>query len=91
MGDSASRIHRKPGVQKSCRQVKQRGKEVRNRIGCILAEKDLSESELARRTGIAQSYLNRIKNSRINPTVSTALKICRALEVRIEDAFLGDE
>lgn len=65
--------------------------EMRNRIASILAEKDLTESELARRTGIAQSYLNRIKNSRINPTVATALRICKVLQVRVEEAFSSEE
>jgi len=64
---------------------------MRNRIASILAKKDLTESELARRTGIAQSYLNRIKNSRINPTVATALRICKVLQVRVEEAFSSED
>jgi transcriptional regulator with XRE-family HTH domain len=47
--------------------------------------------ELSRRTGLAQSYINRVKNARIVPTVRTALKICSALEVTVEDAFIYEE
>lgn len=63
---------------------------MRNRIGQILARKEWSEAKLARRSGIAQSYINRIKNRRINPTVGTALKLCRALGVAVEEAFIVD-
>ena len=47
--------------------------------------------ELLRRTGLAQSYINRVKNSRIVPTVRTAMKICIALGVPVEEAFIYEE
>jgi len=65
--------------------------EMRTRISKILYDKGWTEMELSSRTGLAQSYINRVKNSRIVPTVRTAMRICKALDVRVEDAFVYDE
>lgn len=64
---------------------------MKTRISKILYDKGWTEMELSRRTGLAQSYINRVKNSRIVPTVRTALKICAALEVPVEEAFIYEE
>ncbi len=64
---------------------------MKTRLSKILYDKGWTEMELSRRTGLAQSYINRVKNSRIVPTVRTALKICQALEVSVEDAFIYEE
>jgi putative transcriptional regulator len=65
--------------------------EIKTRISKILYDKGWTEMELSRRTGLAQSYINRVKNSRIVPTVRTAMRICKALDVSVEDAFVYDE
>ncbi|RMF23885.1 MAG: XRE family transcriptional regulator, partial [Deltaproteobacteria bacterium] len=67
------------------------GHVMKTRISKILYDKGWTEMELSRRTGLAQSYINRVKNARIVPTVRTALKICRALGVAVEDAFVYEE
>lgn len=64
---------------------------MKTRLSKILHDKGWTEMELSRRTGLAQSYINRVKNSRITPTVRTALKICQALDVHVEDAFIYEE
>ena len=64
---------------------------MKTRLSKILYDKGWTEMELSRRTGLAQSYINRVKNARIVPTVRTALKICGALEVTVEDAFIYEE
>jgi DNA-binding Xre family transcriptional regulator len=64
---------------------------MKTRLSKILYDKGWTEMELSRRTGLAQSYINRVKNARITPTVRTALKICQALEVQVEDAFVYEE
>jgi DNA-binding Xre family transcriptional regulator len=64
---------------------------MKTRLSKILYDKGWTEMELSRRTGLAQSYINRVKNARIVPTVRTALKICSALEVAVEDAFIYEE
>ncbi|MFN2375598.1 MAG: helix-turn-helix transcriptional regulator [Candidatus Binatia bacterium] len=64
---------------------------MKTKLSKILYDKGWTEMELSRRTGLAQSYINRVKNSRVVPTVRTALRICRALEVTVEDAFVYEE
>lgn len=64
---------------------------MKTRLSKILYEKGWTEMDLSRRTGLAQSYINRVKNSRIVPTVRTAIRICRALEVAVEEAFVFEE
>ena len=64
---------------------------IKTRLSKILFDKGWTEMELSRRTGLAQSYINRVKNARVVPTVRTALRICRALGVAVEDAFLFDD
>lgn len=64
---------------------------MKTRLSKILYDKGWTEMELSRRTGLAQSYINRVKNARIVPTVRTALKICTALEVSVEEAFIYEE
>jgi DNA-binding Xre family transcriptional regulator len=64
---------------------------MKTKLSKILYDKGWTEMELSRRTGLAQSYINRVKNSRVVPTVRTAIKICRALDVTVEDAFVYEE
>ena len=54
------------------------------RVDAGLTQKDISE-----RSGVAVSYLSRIENDRINPSVPTLHKIARALEHPIESLFGG--
>ena len=64
---------------------------MKTKLSKILYEKGWTEMDLSRRTGLAQSYINRVKNSRIVPTVRTAIRICRALDVAVEEAFVFED
>lgn len=50
-------------------------------------QKNLSQSELGRRTGIAGSYLSRIENRHIDPRPATLRKIAGALGVPLSELF----
>jgi len=63
---------------------------MRNAIGRILYARNLREHDLARRAGLTQSHLNRIKNDRVDPSLETALRICRALGLPVEAVFHVD-
>lgn len=54
-------------------------------LGAILLEKRVSQSELARRTGMAPTYINRLVRSRSNPNWKTILLIVRALDLDLGD------
>ena len=42
-------------------------------------EKNLSQKELSSLTGISESYISRIENQRISPTMSTYLRLVHEL------------
>ena len=50
-------------------------------------QRNLSQTELARRTGLAASYLSRIENRRIDPRPKTLRKIAEALGLPIAELF----
>jgi len=60
---------------------------VSNRISRLLYERGWSDGELAKRTGLPRSRVNRLKNRRLAPTVNDALAIAAALGVAIEEVF----
>ena len=47
-------------------------------------EEHITQVELARRTGTSKSYISRIENGFIDPTVSSFMKIVNALNLRFE-------
>jgi len=47
-------------------------------------EEKISQSELGRRIGANKSYISRIENGLIDPTISTLYSIITALGLRIE-------
>jgi transcriptional regulator with XRE-family HTH domain len=59
----------------------------RTGLGPILAERRLSDVELAQAAGLDRAHVNRLKNGRARPSVGTALAIARALGVDVVAAF----
>jgi len=47
-------------------------------------EEHITQVELARRTGTSKSYISRIENGLIDPTVSSFMKIVNALGLKFE-------
>ncbi len=60
---------------------------IQNELGEILAERGLKQSDLAAMVGVMPCHINRIKRRHIVPSLSTALKISRALGVPLEEVF----
>lgn len=57
------------------------------RIIQIRNEKNLTQQELSRRSGIASSYLSRVENRRLEPQPRTLRRIADALGVPVTDLF----
>lgn len=53
--------------------------------------KKLSQAELARVIGVSRQTVNMIENGDYNPTIALCVKICRALDVTLNDLFWEDE
>jgi DNA-binding Xre family transcriptional regulator len=59
-------------------------------IGPILYRREWTDAELARRTGLARSRINTLKNGRAQATTIEALLIARTLECPVADLFVLD-
>ncbi len=60
---------------------------LKNQLNRLLFESGMSESELATRTRIDQSHLNRIKNGHVAPSLITALRIADGMGVSVDTIF----
>ena len=49
--------------------------------------KNLSQAELARAVGVSRQTVNMIENGGYNPTVELCIRICRELDVTLNDLF----
>jgi transcriptional regulator with XRE-family HTH domain len=55
------------------------------RVAASRSQLGLSQTDVAKRAGLAASYLSRIENGKIHPTVRTAQKIAGALRVPLAE------
>ena len=53
--------------------------DIGQRLAAARLERRLAQNEVARRAGIAASYLSRIENGRVHPTIGTVLLVTEAL------------
>lgn len=51
------------------------------------SEKNLSQTELAKAIGVSRQTINMIESGSYNPTVALCIKICKALDVTLNDLF----
>jgi transcriptional regulator with XRE-family HTH domain len=61
--------------------------DIGKRIAAIRLQKALSQGLVSRRAGIDPSYLSRVENGKVHPTVRTAMRIAGALRVTADDLF----
>ncbi len=61
---------------------------ISERIFCVMEQKNITQLELSRRTGIATSNISDWKKKKTNPKADCLLSICDALEITPEQLFL---
>ena len=49
--------------------------------------KNLSQTELAKRIGVSRQTINMIENGAYNPTIELCIRICKELDVTLNDLF----
>lgn len=49
--------------------------------------KGLSQIDLAKRIGVSRQTINMIENGAYNPTIELCIKICKELDVTLNDLF----
>ena len=64
---------------------------INQRMKAARQGKHLSQAELAKIIGVSRQTVNMIENGDYNPTVALCIKICRALDVTLNDLFWEDE
>jgi transcriptional regulator with XRE-family HTH domain len=61
------------------------------KLKVLRAQKNLSQGDIEKRTGLLRCYISRVENGHTVPTVNTLEKLARALEVPIYRLFTDDE
>ena len=53
-------------------------------------EKNLSQTDLAKKIGVSRQTINMIENGVYNPTIELCIRICKELGVTLDDLFWRD-
>jgi transcriptional regulator with XRE-family HTH domain len=61
------------------------------KLKALRAQKNLSQGDIEKRTGLLRCYLSRVENGHTVPSVDTLEKMARALEVPMYRLFTDDE
>jgi len=66
--------------------------DIGHRLRVIRDEKNLTQNDVGKRTGLQRCYISRVENGRLVPTVDTLTKMSHALNVPLyEVMYDGDE
>ena len=63
---------------------------LKNRLKVALAEKGLSQTQLAELVGVSRNTISSIETGQFNPTAKLALILCIALDKKFEELFYFD-
>ncbi len=61
------------------------GFDIGRRLGSARAQRGMSQGTLSRLSGLAPSYVSRIENGHVQPTLATVLKILHALRMGLDE------
>ena len=65
--------------------------EVKNRLKELRTKENLSQAELAQKSGVSQNLIARLESGALtNTTTDTLFKISKALNVKVEQIFFTD-
>lgn len=64
---------------------------INERMKAARQEKNLSQAELAKAVGVSRQTVNMIENGDYNPTVALCVRLCKVLDVTLNDLFWEDE
>jgi transcriptional regulator with XRE-family HTH domain len=65
---------------------------IADRLRALRGEKQLSQGDIERRTGLLRCYISRVENGHTVPAIETLEKLARAMEVPMYQLFYdGDE
>jgi transcriptional regulator with XRE-family HTH domain len=64
---------------------------ISDKVRMLREQKNLSQGDIEKRTGLLRCYLSRVENGHTVPSVDTLEKLARALEVPMYRLFTDDE
>ena len=64
--------------------------DVGHRLSAARLQRKLSQATVARRAGIAPSYLSRIENGKVQPTFHTLVRVVRGLRTTLDEIVSPD-
>src|SRR5216117_1855342 len=64
---------------------------ISDRLRAIREQKDLSQGDIEKRTGLLRCYVSRVENGHTVPSIETLEKMARALEVPLYQLFYEGE
>ena len=64
---------------------------ISDRLRTIREQKDLSQGDIEKRTGLKRCYVSRVENGHTVPAVETLQKFARALEIPLYQLFYEDD
>ncbi len=64
---------------------------ISDRLRAIREQKDLSQGDIEKRTGLLRCYISRVENGHTVPSIETLEKMARALEVPMYRLFYDGE
>jgi len=62
-----------------------------DKLKALRAQKNLSQGDIEKRTGLLRCYISRVENGHTVPSVDTLEKMARALEVPMYRLFTDDD
>lgn len=69
---------------------KDRPPDIGRRLSAARLQRALSQGTVARRAGLAPSYLSRIETGKVHPTFRTLFKIAKAMKMPLEEVVTTD-
>ena len=64
---------------------------MKNRLKVLRAERDWTQSDLARELAVSRQTINAIETEKYDPSLPLAFKIARVFQLSIEDIFTEEE
>ncbi|HLC98553.1 MAG TPA: helix-turn-helix transcriptional regulator [Candidatus Nanoarchaeia archaeon] len=64
---------------------------MKNRLKVFRAEHNMSQDDLAKKTGVSRQAIHSIEKGKYTPNLELAFRIARAFNANIEDIFIYEE
>ncbi len=64
---------------------------MKNNIKLFRTQFKLTQEDVAKKTGVTRQTINAIEKGEYNPTIKLCLKLCWALDARLDELFWEEE